>query len=134
MRRTYGDKALELAQGDITRAQVDAIVNAANSALAGGGGVDGAIHRAAGPGLMQETRRRYPDGCPTGGAVITSAGALPVRYVIHAVGPIWRGGLSGEPDELAGAYRGSLELASEHGCRTGGLRYRICELLVCCHA
>jgi len=118
MRKTFGEKTLELTQGDITRENVDAIVNAANSALAGGGGVDGAIHRAAGPSVMQETRQRYPDGCPTGSAVITSAGNLAVRYIIHAVGPVWRGGLCGEADQLAGAYRRSLELAAEHKCRS----------------
>jgi O-acetyl-ADP-ribose deacetylase len=91
---------------------VDAIVNAANSRLAGGGGVDGAIHRAAGPGLMRELRERYGDrGCPTGSAVVTGAGELPARIVIHAVGPRWSGGRDREAELLASAYRTSLDLA-----------------------
>jgi O-acetyl-ADP-ribose deacetylase (regulator of RNase III) len=104
-----------LARGDITRFSADAIVNAANSALAGGGGVDGAIHDAAGPELMAELRARYR-GCPTGSAVITGAGRLSehgVRNVIHAVGPIWRGGSRGEPEQLSSAYRSALALARE---------------------
>src|SRR5262245_20439834 len=101
---------LELVQGDITAQEVDAVVNAANSALAGGGGVDGAIHRAAGPVLMQQTRARYPEGCPTGSAVATDAGNLKARHVFHAVGPVWRGGNAGEPEHLASAYRRCLEL------------------------
>jgi len=109
---------LELVQGDITDQEVDAVVNAANSRLAGGGGVDGAIHRRGGPAIMAETREKYPDGCPTGSAVISTAGNLPARYVIHAVGPIWRGGGKGEAELLAGAYRRSLELAVEHDCRS----------------
>jgi len=109
---------LELAQGNIVLQEVDAIVNAANRHLAGGGGVDGAIHRAGGPAIMDETRQRYPEGCPTGSAVITSAGALAVRHVIHAVGPVWQGGSQGEAGLLAGAYRRSLELAVEHDCRS----------------
>ena len=112
----FGNCRVELVQGDITEQQVDAIVNAANSRLAGGGGVDGAIHRAAGPTLMKETREKYPDGCPTGQAVATSAGNLKARYVFHAVGPVWRGGQHGEPDLLKSAYRRCLELAVEHGC------------------
>jgi len=109
---------LELTQGDITDQEVDAIVNAANSRLAGGGGVDGAIHRRGGPEIMQETDRRYPDGCPTGKAVITSAGKLNCRYVIHAVGPIWQGGTKGEAELLQSAYVSCLNLAREHGCRS----------------
>ena len=105
-------------RGDITRQEVDAIVNAAGRPLAGGGGVDGAIHAAGGPAIMEETDRRYPEGCPTGSAVISNGGNLPARYVIHAVGPIWRGGTQGEAELLAGAYRRSLELAHEHGCET----------------
>src|SRR5207302_7610166 len=105
---------IELVQGDITLQEVDAIVNAANSRLAGGGGVDGAIHRRGGPAIMRETQQRYPDGCPTGSAVISSGGDLPVKHVIHAVGPIWSGGNRGEAELLAAAYRRSLELAVEH--------------------
>jgi O-acetyl-ADP-ribose deacetylase (regulator of RNase III) len=84
-------RVIELAVGDITAEEVDAIVNAANSALAGGGGVDGAIHRAGGPAIMEETRRKFPDGCLTGSAVISGAGRLWAKYLIHAVGPIWSG-------------------------------------------
>jgi O-acetyl-ADP-ribose deacetylase (regulator of RNase III) len=112
------DRSLELVRGDIARQQVDAIVNAANSQLAGGGGVDGAIHRAGGPAIMGETRRRYPDGCPTGSAVISGAGNLQAKYVIHAVGPVWSGGHRGEEALLASAYETALRLAAEHGCRT----------------
>lgn len=124
---------LELVQGDITLQQVDAIVNAANRWLAGGGGVDGAIHRHGGPAIMEETRRRYPEGCPTGQAVITGAGDLPSRFVIHAVGPVWKGGASGEPALLASAYRSCLDVALAHECRsiafpslsTGAYRYPV---------
>ena len=110
---------LELVQGDIARQSVDAVVTAANKQLMGGGGVDGVIHRAAGPRLLQAIRAI--GGTPTGTAVITPAFDLErqgVRYVIHAVGPIWRGGQSGEPELLAGAYRESLRLAAENGCRS----------------
>jgi O-acetyl-ADP-ribose deacetylase len=116
MRVQFGECRLELAKGDITRQQVDAIVNAANSSLAGGGGVDGAIHAAGGPALMQETDRCHPDGCPTGSAVVTGAGNLPARYVFHAVGPVWRGGTRGEPSLLKSAYQRCLELAIENKC------------------
>lgn len=109
---------LQLVQGDITTQSVDAIVNAANSALAGGGGVDGAIHRVGGPSMMQETAERYPEGCETGKAVITSAGNLPCKFVIHAVGPVWRGGLRGEPDLLRSAYQNSLQLAVDNHCNS----------------
>ncbi len=109
---------LELHQGDITEQQVDAIVNAANSRLAGGGGVDGAIHRRGGPAIMRDTDARYPDGCPTGSAVISCGGTLPAKHVIHAVGPVWSGGHRNEAVLLAGAYRRSLELAVEHDCRS----------------
>lgn len=107
---------LELHQGDITRLAVDAVVNAANSGLLGGGGVDGAIHRAGGPAIMAECRRI--GGCPTGQAVVTTGGNLPARYVIHAVGPIWRGGGHGEPELLRSAYLNSLRRAEELGLRT----------------
>ncbi len=111
-------RRLELARGDITTERVDAIANAAHEALRGGGGVDGAIHRAAGPGLLEELRRRYPDGTPTGTAVATDGHNLPARWVLHAVGPIWRGGGHGEPGLLAGAYRSCLDLADELGARS----------------
>lgn len=112
---------LELRQGDITHEQVDMIANAANSQLAGGGGVDGAIHRRGGPAIMAETDARYPSGCPTGSAVISTAGKLSARYVAHAVGPVWRGGSAGEAELLAGALRRCLELAVEHDCRSVAL-------------
>lgn len=118
MKLLLADCTLELVQGDVTAQSVDAIVNAANARLAGGGGVDGAIHRAGGPAIMAETDARYPDGCPTGSAVISGAGELPARYVLHAVGPIWRGGQRGEPDQLSSAYRRCLELAVEHNCQS----------------
>ena len=129
MRAEFGGAVVELVQGDITEQGTDAIVNAANSGLAGGGGVDGAIHRAGGPRIMEECRRI--GGCPTGEARITSAGNLQARHVIHAVGPIYRDGLSGEERELASAYRSSLGLAAENGLRsiafpslsTGAYRY-----------
>ncbi len=120
--------SLELTLGDITEQQVDAIVNAANSHLAGGGGVDGAIHRRGGPAIMAETDRRYPEGCPTGSAVITAAGNLPARYVIHAVGPRWNGGRAGEAELLASAYRTSLELAARHECQSVALPALSCGI------
>ena len=118
MHRQIGACKIELHQGDITLQEVDAIVNAANSRLAGGGGVDGAIHRRGGPDIMAETDAKYPTGCPTGSAVISGAGKLKARHVIHAVGPVWRGGDRGEPELLAGAYRRSLELAVQSGCKS----------------
>jgi len=112
-----GAGRIHLVEADITTLTVDAIVNAANQSLAGGGGVDGAIHRAAGPELMRELRGRY-SRCPTGSAVITSGGALSARHVIHAVGPRWRDGDHGEPRLLASAYRSAFDLAASSGCAT----------------
>jgi len=107
---------IDILQGDITRQAVDAIVNAANSGLLGGGGVDGAIHKAGGPTILEECQRirKEQGGCPPGQAVITGAGNLKAKYVIHAVGPIWRGGVSNEAETLASAYRNSLGLARQY--------------------
>src|SRR5215472_15921073 len=114
-----GEKILRLIDGDITRIAADVIVNAANSALAGGGGVDGAIHRAGGPTLMEELAeiRRRSGHCPTGSAVVTGAGALPARWIFHAVGPVYRGGSHGEAELLESCYRTDLPT---HGGRTCG--------------
>lgn len=133
MQSLVNGQTLELCQGDITLQEVDAIVNAANSRLMGGGGVDGAIHRRGGPSIMEETDAKYPDGCPTGSAVISGGGQLPARHVIHAVGPVWNGGARGEAELLTQAYRRCLELAVQQGCRsvafvslsTGAYRYPI---------
>lgn len=114
-------QSLELVEGDITLQQVDALVNAANSRLTGGGGVDGAIHRRGGGAIIHETDAYYPDGCPTGSAVISTAGKLAAKFVIHAVGPVWSDGNRGEDALLASAYRRSLELAVKNRCRSVAL-------------
>ncbi len=110
---------IEVVKGDITKIKADAIVNAANSSLMGGGGVDGAIHRAGGPEIMRECRQiaARQGGCKTGEAVITNAGNLPAKYVIHTVGPVWHGGTKGEPELLQRCYINSIRLAMEHQCR-----------------
>lgn len=132
-----GKAKICLVQGDITEQNTDAIVNAANSTLMGGGGVDGAIHRKGGPKILEECKRikatEWPDGLPTGKAVITSGGNLKAKHVIHTVGPVWRGGIYGEPELLAEAYLNSLRLAVSKGLKTiafpsistGAYRYSI---------
>lgn len=118
MNISISGQILELVTGDITHQSVDAVVNAANTSLAGGAGVDGAIHSRGGPSIMEDTQRRYPKGCPTGSAVVSTAGDLPAKYVIHAVGPIWRGGTNGESDQLASAYRTSMKIAIDLDCQS----------------
>jgi len=134
-----GRTSVKIIQGDITEQETEAIVNAANPTLMGGGGVDGAIHRKGGPSILEECKRiratQYPDGLPRGKAVITNAGRLKAKYVIHTVGPIWRGGGEGEANLLAQAYRSCLELASSKGIKsiafpsisTGAYGYPIAE-------
>jgi O-acetyl-ADP-ribose deacetylase (regulator of RNase III) len=111
---------LEAIKGDITKIKADAIVNAANSSLLGGGGVDGSIHRAGGPAILEECRKivARQGGCKTGEAVITTAGNLPAKYVIHTVGPVWSGGNNKEREKLANCYLNSLQLAVENNCKT----------------
>jgi len=135
--RRFGKTSVDLARGDITRETVDAIVNAANSSLLGGGGVDGAIHRAGGPTILEECRKIRDTRGPlsAGEAVITGAGRLPCRRVIHTVGPVFKDGRSGEPETLARCYRNSLVLAAEHGLKslafpsisTGAYGYPVAE-------
>jgi len=111
---------IEIIRGDITKQKVDVIVNAANSSLMGGGGVDGAIHRAGGPAILEECRKivSKQGSCPTGGAVITTGGKLPAKFVIHTVGPVWNGGNNDEPEKLSNCYRNSLRLAVENNLET----------------
>jgi O-acetyl-ADP-ribose deacetylase (regulator of RNase III) len=120
MTRTWtlpNSRRIRLVEGDITKVATDAVANAANSALAGGGGVDGAVHRAGGPVIMRELEELRPeDGLPPGQAVVTSAGGLPAKFVFHTVGPVYRGGNSGEPEALASCYRSCLALAETHSC------------------
>ena len=121
MRRTFSNgRVLRVVTGDITKIPADAIVNAANSRLAGGGGVDGAIHRAGGPSIMREldSIRAEVGGCPTGGAVATGAGRLPAKHIFHAVGPVYRDGTHGEAELLASCYETCLNLAEERGIET----------------
>ena len=117
MEFNIGARTLALVEGDITKVPADAIANAANSGLRGGGGVDGAIHRAGGPKIMEELSviRRESGGCPTGSAVVTGAGELPAKWVIHCVGPIYSDGSQGEPELLASCYRTAMQLAAEKG-------------------
>lgn len=111
---------IEVLKGDITKVSADAIVNAANTSLLGGGGVDGAIHRAGGKAILEECRKivARQGGCKTGEAVITTAGNLPAKFVIHTVGPVWNGGKNNEAQKLADCYRNSLQLAVDNGCKT----------------
>ena len=120
MKKVAAKARIYAIRGDITTVVADAIVNAANSSLLGGGGVDGAIHRTGGPAILEECKkivaRQGP--CPTGEAVITPGGNLPARYVVHTVGPVWNDGTKGEPEKLANCYRNSLNLAVAYGCKT----------------
>ncbi len=120
--RTWGQTEVRIVKGDITEQDADAIVNAANSSLLGGGGVDGAIHRRGGPRILEECREirrsEWPAGLPAGRAVITGSGLLRARHVIHTVGPVWRGGTHGEAEQLAGCYVSTLEVAKEKGLRS----------------
>ncbi len=111
---------IEVIKGDITEINVDVIVNAANSSLMGGGGVDGAIHRAGGPSILEECKKivARQGGCPTGEAIITTAGNLPAKFVIHTVGPVWNGGRQNERSLLSNCYKASLQLAVENNCKT----------------
>jgi O-acetyl-ADP-ribose deacetylase len=131
--REVAGARIELVLGDITQQATDAVVNAANTTLLGGGGVDGAFHRAGGPRILAECRTL--GGCPTGDARLTTGGRLPAKFVVHTVGPVYRDGRHGEPELLASAYRRSLEVAADHGLRsvafpsisTGAYRYPIEE-------
>ena len=120
MEREFGSGKIRLVQGDITKESTDAIVNAANPTLLGGGGVDGAIHRTGGPAILDECKaiRASQGGCSPGEAVVTTGGLLSARYVIHTVGPVWRGGEKGEPDILGSCYRNCLRLAAEKGLQS----------------
>jgi len=120
MEKAIGKAKLSLMQGDITRQDTDAIVNAANSGLMGGGGVDGAIHRAGGPAILEDCKKIVAEKgrLPAGQAVITIGGKMKTRHVIHTVGPVWHGGKKGEPETLANAYRESLKLAVDNGLKT----------------
>ncbi|MGA7104483.1 MAG: O-acetyl-ADP-ribose deacetylase [Candidatus Deferrimicrobiaceae bacterium] len=120
MERGFGIGTIRLVQGDITKESTDAVVNAANRSLLGGGGVDGAIHRAGGPAILEACKaiRARQGGCSLGEAVVTTGGRLPAKYVIHTVGPVWRGGNQGEPEILASCYRNSLRIAGEMGLRS----------------
>ncbi|MFX0123264.1 MAG: O-acetyl-ADP-ribose deacetylase [Candidatus Hodarchaeota archaeon] len=118
METKIGSTVIRLVQGDITKEETDVIVNAANTSLRGGGGVDGAIHRAGGPEILQECIQKYPEGCKTGEARITTAGQMVAEYVIHTPGPIWQGGQQNEESLLKQCYRNSLLLAEEYGAKS----------------